>query len=87
MYRNIYLEPTSLFSIFSQKEIVQFVWPLECNKTNVTVGDCASDEIFKNLDFWTNMNEELNLTANENIPDFQCKFLIATFFPQTKNSQ
>ena len=45
------------------------------------MGDCASDEIFNNLDFWKNINEELNITAEENIPDFQCKFLIGTFFP------
>ena len=44
------------------------------------MGDCASDEIFNNLDFWTNINEELNLTADENIPDFQCKFMIATCY-------
>ena len=49
------------------------------------MGDCASDEIFNNLDFWTNINEELNITANENIPDFQCKFLIGTFFDQQQN--
>ena len=51
------------------------------------MGDCASDEIFNNLDFWKNINEELNITAEENIPDFQCKFLIGTFFPQTTKSQ
>ena len=47
------------------------------------MGDCASDEIFNNLDFWTNINNELNVTANEDIPDFQCKFisLLGTFFP------
>ena len=48
------------------------------------MGDCASDEIFNNLDFWKNINNELNITADENIPDFQCKFLIAAFFPANK---
>ena len=52
------------------------------------MGDCASDEIFNNLDFWTNINEELNLTADENIPDFQCKFLIGTLFvPKIASAQ
>ena len=49
------------------------------------MGDCASDEIFNNLDFWTNINDELNITANENIPDFQCKFLIGTFFSRKQH--
>ena len=85
VYTSVIVEPTSLFSIFSQKDIVQFLWPLECNKTNVTVGDCASNKIFNNLDFWTKINEELNITTDENIPDFQCKFLIGTFFVPTCN--
>ena len=60
----------------SQKEIVQFVWPLECNNTNLTVGDCASAEILNNIEFWKDINIDLNIsTSIENvIPDFQCKF-------------
>ena len=60
----------------SQKEIVQFVWPLECNNTNVTVGNCASAEVLSNIEFWKDISIDLNISTSidDIFPDFQCKF-------------
>ena len=61
-------------------EIIEFVWPLQCNNTNITIQDCKADsEALIDNSFWLNINEYM-CNGNESVinidnePYFECKF-------------
>ena len=66
---------------FQMDEIIEFVWPLQCNNTNITIQDCKADsEALIDNSFWLNINEYM-CNGNDSVinidtePYFECKFL------------
>ena len=64
---------------FSSDEILQFVWPLHCNLTNITIEDCETNiEELYDTEFWQNINqylcENVNGSSINADPVFKCKF-------------
>ena len=48
-------------------EILQFVWPLECNITDITSDHCQDSEILENKNFWLNLSAFTNCD-NDQMP-------------------
>ena len=60
-------------------DIVQFMWPLECDNSNVTTNDCMNTDVLMNLDFWWDLGDYLegNFTFNlTDAPDFECNIIV-----------
>ena len=61
-------------------EILQFVWPLECDHTNFTINDCQDSAILNDENFWLNLTSLTNCGSSSNtsigidgIPTFESK--------------